>query len=1097
MSVSRPRERMTTVFRTPTAWFRAAAVLVVLLLPLTALTVHPASYSWSDLDPNLVYAQSGPGSVSFDSGGIELRANSSTNPALVTFASLADPTNASFGFSFQMPSSVGAHLLIGYMSPYNRTSLLLEVAGATGTATVEITDSAGTVVSSTPVGSISPASPFQVVTSFLPPQAALFELIQGSDSAQTLINDSVLISNVPANLAVELTTGGSPAAAIISSAEVTQPGSGNPQYLASSVELYAEYGLVVALSLLGFRRDISVLFRALGRRARRLLSSWVHAPRVFQWILIAAMVAVPVQVFCVTWGAQPYDLYTQELWSYLGVHSGVGSLYAISQVVPGGKGIGAASYIGSGFPYPPLPTYLFLATGGISQLVPGLSVVPSQGVGYLLKTFSVIFLDVAALVVALELRRVGVRDRWVVAGFAAIALNPALLLGSVVWGSFDVLLALFLLAFVVCLQREAWGWALFFLFIAALTKQDAVLFLPIAVPVVILRAGIVRSLLSASRALVATFFVLLPLLISGLSPAFVVNSTLGTNVLNVAATSPANIPKWQLVVSNGDYGIWPLVTAIHNGQTGIGRLQYPDYLPNQAFGLPYVDVGLGLAAAGILVLWYALWQRHRSPQFSVEWLLLLLVSFLWCIEVLTRLPARYLALGLPLNVVLWGSIRARKVGVALTVMLTVISSLSIASVLSLAAYQYPATGLGLLGNSVHFFVSNSFITGVSVVQLLTVLGAVAVLGFLVVTGRFPGEPERLQPRLEINAAKNMPSVSAIVLNYNGGDLGRGCVVSLLASSYHSLEVIVVDNDSKDDSLARMADLEKSGRIRVFRNPTNLGYSRGNNTGADLATGDLILFLNNDTRVDPGAVERMVQHFQAHPETGAAQPLILSMEDETRVANAGNELDTLGFHECFGEGDLVRSIRVRSPTGYAQGAALMIRAPLFRAVGGFDPLLRFYHTDADLSWKVWLAGYEVAVVADAHVFHAEGTSASAASLADRLFRLVHGQLVMVAKNYGAGRAIRAVVSLATIDLCISLMFLALGRSREARMVVRGLAAFLLDLPKVMLTRSAVPHFRVITDSELRRRSLRSFNPLGVFALKRRGYGYAGDRAQSQF
>ncbi|MGI0128783.1 MAG: glycosyltransferase family 2 protein, partial [Thermoplasmata archaeon] len=333
--------------------------------------------------------------------------------------------------------------------------------------------------------------------------------------------------------------------------------------------------------------------------------------------------------------------------------------------------------------------------------------------------------------------------------------------------------------------------------------------------------------------------------------------------------------------------------------------------------------------------------------------------------------------------------------------------------------------------------------------------------------------------------------------YNGGGLGRACVDSVLASSYPQLEVLVVDNASRDDSLARMADLEAGGRIRVVRNRANEGYSVGNNLGAARATGELTLFLNNDTRVRPDAIERMVAFFRAQPETGAAQPLIVSMEDESRVANAGNDLDTLGFHQCLGEGESVGSVPVRTPTSYAQGAALMIRTPLYRAVGGFDPILRFYHTDADLSWKVWLAGYEVAVVADARVLHAEGSSASAATLPDRLLRLVHGQLVMVGKNYERTNAVAALGALLAIDLATAVLFVALGRRAEARMVVRGVGAFLLELPKVVGARRAVRRFRAVSDEETRRRALRRFNPLGVLVLKRQGYGYASDRAQSRF
>jgi GT2 family glycosyltransferase len=1088
---------MTALFQKPTTWFRAAAVVLILLLPLTALSAPPVSYSWSGVNENLVEVQAGTGAIAFDSAGIEFSTNSTAGATVITFASLAYAASAAFNLSFSPSARGGAYAVVGYQSPYNGTAYNLIISGATGQVSAETIDALGAVLTFAPVGLIDPTLSFQVVTNFLPPESAHFVLTQAANQVRIGLNNPTLFGTTPANLFIELTTISGAASLTVSSAEISVPAAGNPQYSATSAPLELQYGAIVALAILGFYDAIRRSVQASVARARRLPGEWRQVPLIIRVCALVALVALPIQVALMTWGSQPYDLFTQELWSYLGTHSGVVSIYSISQVVPGGKCCSSPSYIGSGFPYPPLSTYLFLGAGAISQALPGMSPIPSQNLGYLLKSFWLVVLDGVALVAALELRRAKVGDGWVVVAFTAVALNPGLLLGSVVWGTFDVVLALWLLLFLISIRRASWEWAWFFLFLAVLTKQDALLFLPLALPILFLRAGVWRAVRSASTALVAAFAVLLPLLVAGLSPAFVVNSTVGSNVFNVAATSPKNIPPWQLIVSSGDYGIWPLVTLLHNGQQGIARLQFPDYLPNQAFGLPYVDIGLGLAAAGILVLWVSLWRRARSPGFGYEWPVLLLVSFLWLFEVLTRLSARYLTLAIPLTIVLWASVETRRVGVLLTVALTAVCTLSLLSVLSLTAYQTPVSGLEGLGPLAPWFIANPFITGMSVAQLLVVAAAIACIASLLAAGRIPGAPHRPRspPPPEILPA--VPRVSVVILNYNGGGFGRACVDSVLASSHKNLEVLVVDNASRDSSLSLMADLEASGRIRIIRNQNNEGYARGNNAGGIVASGQLFLFLNNDTRVEPDSIARMVDHFRAHPATGAAQPLLVTMHDITRVSNAGNELDSLGFHEALGEGEPVQSIRVRSPTGYAQGSALMIRASLFRTIGGFDELLRFYQTDVDLCWEVWLTGHEVDVVDQARVLHDEGTTASAADLPARLPLLVHGQLVMVAKNYEVLNAIGAVSALVVTDMAISSLFLVLGRPREAKAIVRGVFEFLFELRKVREGRRAVARFRVATDLELRARFLRPFNPLSVLTSKRRGYGYAGERPFSRF
>jgi GT2 family glycosyltransferase len=1088
---------MRTAFRDPKAWLRIGAVVLILLVPVTALTAHSGSYSWSGLDPNLIAVGPGGGGVSFNATGVHLETSTAQPVSTVTIATLAYAANISLDMSFTPGSSAGSNLLVGFSSPYNASSVLLILDGRTNRGTVVMIDAEGLVDNAYPLGGFDPAQSFRVLTSFQPPQAVSIQFIQGAFAAEAQVDFPSLVGTVPVNLLAEVTTEVGSAAAEITSVEIMIPANTTPVYSATSTVLYAEYGLIFVLSLLGYRAEIAGSLRRLWSSIRGLSTVWQRTPSVIRGACVIALVALPVQLALMTTGSQPYDLFTQELWSYLGSHTGVVSVYAISQVVPGGKGSASTSYIGSGYPYPPLSIYLFLAAGGISRLVPGSYPLPSQTVGYLLKGFWLLFLDATAFTVAWELHRSHVNPRWTWAAFAFVALNPALLLGSVVWGSFDVVLAILLLLFAISLRRAAWGWACFFLFLAVLTKQDALLFLPLALPILVFRAGLIPTLRAGAKGLVAAFFVLLPLLSAGLSPAFVVNASVGSNVLNVAATAPQNIPPWQLVVSNGDYGIWPLVTWVQQRQHGVARLQFSDSLPNQAFGLPYVDVGLVLAAIGIVVLWWVLWRRKNAADFPLEWPLLLLVSFLWSFEVLTRLSPRYLTLTIPLSMVLWIPPASRRWGVGFTTAITVVSALSMASVLSLTAVQVPATGLGVLRSAVGFFTSDTFITGMSIGQILLVLSAVAALGSVAAAKGFPGAPRPIPPRMSMTPLGVSPRVTVVVLNYNGGGLGRACVDSVLASTYPNLEVLVVDNASKDDSLERMADLERSGRIRIVRNASNVGYGPGNNVGASEATGELVLFLNNDTRIDPAAIAGMVAHFRSHPDTGAAQPLMISMEDENRISNAGNDLDTLGFHECLGEGQPVGSVEVRPLTSYAQGAAFMIRRPLFATVGGFDPLLRFYHTDADLSWKVWLAGYEVAVVASSRVLHAEGTSASAASLADRLLRMVHGQLVMVGKNYDTTDAVVAMVSLATIDVGTATLLFVLGRREEAKMVLRGVGAFLLELRKVMSARRGIARFRAVSDEEIRHRALRPFNPLGVFALKRRGYGYSGDWTQSRF
>src|ERR1700692_3511280 len=106
-----------------------------------------------------------------------------------------------------------------------------------------------------------------------------------------------------------------------------------------------------------------------------------------------------------------------------------------------------------------------------------------------------------------------------------------------------------------------------------------------------------------------------------------------------------------------------------------------------------------------------------------------------------------------------------------------------------------------------------------------------------------------------------PKVSVIIVNWNGAEHLRVCLPSLASQSYKSLEIIVVDNRSSDASAA----VANSFGARWLLLETNLGLAPALNRGAAIATGDLLLFVNNDMRFDPGFVAALVEPLQTEPE----------------------------------------------------------------------------------------------------------------------------------------------------------------------------------------------------------------------------------------
>lgn len=209
-----------------------------------------------------------------------------------------------------------------------------------------------------------------------------------------------------------------------------------------------------------------------------------------------------------------------------------------------------------------------------------------------------------------------------------------------------------------------------------------------------------------------------------------------------------------------------------------------------------------------------------------------------------------------------------------------------------------------------------------------------------------------------------PLVSVVIPTRDRADLLRGAVESALAQDYPEIEVIVVDDGSRDETASVVADLRHSGSVRALRNETSVGAAAARNRGAEAAEGDLLLFEDDDCRSEPGRVEKLVAALESDPDAGYAYGRGRYLDVEGRAVLKGTE----------------------GPWAIGTPAAL-IRSTAFDAVGGFDPELPRLQ-DFDL-WARILARYrtvEVPEVLFRTVRDAEGISASTARLVDAAGRL---------------------------------------------------------------------------------------------------------------
>ena len=208
-----------------------------------------------------------------------------------------------------------------------------------------------------------------------------------------------------------------------------------------------------------------------------------------------------------------------------------------------------------------------------------------------------------------------------------------------------------------------------------------------------------------------------------------------------------------------------------------------------------------------------------------------------------------------------------------------------------------------------------------------------------------------------------PLISVIVLNYNGAQWLSRCFDSLAAQTFFSrIEIIVVDNNSPDGSgrtAARWVQGIANGQM--LQNQTNLYFCEANNQGASLATGEFLLFLNNDLWLEPDCLEKLYQETKA-AQADAATPRVLNYNDDSFQS-----LGVLGM-DFFGVLTPCDSFQQTREIFCACGCSMLIKSSVFHKVGGYDANLLMYSDEVDLSWRVWIAGGKIVGVPAARLHH---------------------------------------------------------------------------------------------------------------------------------
>ncbi len=267
-----------------------------------------------------------------------------------------------------------------------------------------------------------------------------------------------------------------------------------------------------------------------------------------------------------------------------------------------------------------------------------------------------------------------------------------------------------------------------------------------------------------------------------------------------------------------------------------------------------------------------------------------------------------------------------------------------------------------------------------------------------------------------------PLISIIILNYNAGDLLIDCVDSILKSNYKNIEIIIVDNISKDGSHIKCK--EKFPEIKLIKNSENLGYCEGNNVGIRTAKGEYIIILNPDTIVHPDWISELLSAFIKNGD-GIYQPKFLATIDHSMLLSTGNMIQIFGFGYSRSKGDIDEGqFKKIEKINFASGTCIFTSKKILYKIGLFESFLFAFHDDFELCWRGALMGINSFYVPSAIVYHPiEGYSFRWSPLKFKL--LERNRKYCLLTLYSRSTFFKMIPGLLLIDIAVLFFYLSKG------------------------------------------------------------------------
>ena len=335
------------------------------------------------------------------------------------------------------------------------------------------------------------------------------------------------------------------------------------------------------------------------------------------------------------------------------------------------------------------------------------------------------------------------------------------------------------------------------------------------------------------------------------------------------------------------------------------------------------------------------------------------------------------------------------------------------------------------------------------------------------------------------------SVSIVIPHWNNVDVLSECLESISNTNFENFETIVVDNASTDNSVASVRS--NYPNVKLIENDKNYGYAGGCNIGAEAASGDFLIFLNNDTVQEKDWISNLIKTINSDDKIAAVQPKILNYYNRNvfdYAGGSGGHMDIYCFPFArgrifsFQEND-EGQYNNKEKCFWSSGTCFMVRRELFQKSGGFDESFFAHMEEIDLCWRLYAMGFEVWVEPDSVVYHKNALTLPMYS--HKKYYLNHrNSLLMLLGNYSIKNIFLIGIPRLILEKIACFYSILMLDWRHFTAILRSLFWIIFHPNVIMKKRKSFSKIRTITDKKIMENMMQSSIVIKYYLLKKQAY-----------